>query len=216
MAGAVCIGRREGRVEFNEKLRELRRRAGFTQEELAAALNVSRAAVAKWEQGRGYPAIDSLRDIARYFSVSLDDLLSSENLLAIAKVEARRASDRSLVRAFGLLDCAALLLAVLPVFNVGEAGAVSTVPLFSVLAHKPVLFAVCAVGVATSVLLGALTLGLGRRGVDFPDARVVSLVVTSLCALLFVACRQTYAASLALTFLAIKAFMLVGASRHES
>ena len=47
-------------MEFHEKLQELRRQKGITQEELAQALYVSRAAVSKWESGRGYPNIDSL------------------------------------------------------------------------------------------------------------------------------------------------------------
>ena len=47
-------------MEFNEKLQELRKGKGLTQEELAQAIFVSRTAVSKWESGRGYPNIDSL------------------------------------------------------------------------------------------------------------------------------------------------------------
>lgn len=48
-------------MEFNEKLSQLRKAKGLTQEELAEALYVSRTAVSKWESGRGYPSIDSLK-----------------------------------------------------------------------------------------------------------------------------------------------------------
>ena len=57
-------------MEFHEKLQELKKSRGLTQEELADALFVSRTAISKWESGRGYPSIDSLKEISRYFSVA--------------------------------------------------------------------------------------------------------------------------------------------------
>ena len=72
-------------MDFGEKFQELRKSRGLTQEELAEALFVSRTAVSKWESGRGYPSIDSLKEIAKYFSVTIDDLLSGEKLLSMQK-----------------------------------------------------------------------------------------------------------------------------------
>ena len=74
-------------MEFNEKLQELRKSRGLTQEELAEALFVSRTAVSKWESGRGYPSIDSLKEISKYFSVTIDELLTGEKLISIAEKE---------------------------------------------------------------------------------------------------------------------------------
>lgn len=54
-------------MEFHEKLQELRKSRGLTQEELAEALFVSRTAISKWESGRGYPSIDSLKEISSVF-----------------------------------------------------------------------------------------------------------------------------------------------------
>ena len=65
-------------MEFNEKLQQLRKRRDLTQEELADQLYVSRTAVSKWESGRGYPNIDSLKAISKYFSVTIDELLSGD------------------------------------------------------------------------------------------------------------------------------------------
>ena len=62
-------------MEFNEKLKELRSSRGLTQEELAEAMFVSRTAISKWESGRGYPSIDSLKEISTLFSVTIDELL---------------------------------------------------------------------------------------------------------------------------------------------
>ena len=72
-------------MEFHEKLQELRKHRGLTQEELAEALYVSRTAISKWESGRGYPSIDSLKEISGYFGVSIDNLLSGDQLILIAE-----------------------------------------------------------------------------------------------------------------------------------
>ena len=77
-------------MEFNEKLQNLRKKRNVTQEELAKALFVSRTAVSKWESGRGYPNIDSLKAIAKFFDLSLDELLSNDQLLTIAQEDVKR------------------------------------------------------------------------------------------------------------------------------
>ena len=101
---------RGGRMEFCEKLQELRKQYGLTQEALAEQLYVSRTAISKWESGRGYPSMDSLKAIAKYFSVSVDDLLSSDTVLTIAEEDRKRSEKRFDTLAFGLLDCSAGLL----------------------------------------------------------------------------------------------------------
>jgi transcriptional regulator with XRE-family HTH domain len=73
-----------------KKLQQLRKNKEFTQEELAQHLYVSRAAVSKWESGRGYPNIDSLKAIAGVFCVSVDELLSGDELLGLAEAEQMR------------------------------------------------------------------------------------------------------------------------------
>ena len=98
-------------MELNEKLQELRKQKGLTQEELAGALYVSRTAISKWESGRGYPNIDSLKAIARFFSVSIDELLSGEELLTIAEEDTKQTQTHFRDLVFGLLDiCVGLLL----------------------------------------------------------------------------------------------------------
>lgn len=198
-------------MEFNEKLQELRRRTGLTQEELADALHVSRAAVSKWESGRGLPGIDSLKDISRHFSVSLDELLSSESLLSVAESEGRRRAERSFSMALGLIDCAMVLLAILPVFALREGAAIQSVTLFALLSVRPVLFAVCVTGVAAMLLLGfaALVCGEGISALWRARGRVASLALTCSLAFVLIVAHQPYAAALALTLLAMKAFLLM-------
>ena len=99
-------------MEFHEKLQELRKSRGLTQEELAEELYVSRTAISKWESGRGYPSIDSLKEISNYFSVTIDELLSTDKLLSIAEKE-NRANLRGMCDLlFGLLDVFAIVLIV--------------------------------------------------------------------------------------------------------
>lgn len=103
-------------MEFHEKLQELRKSRGLTQEELAECLFVSRTAISKWESGRGYPSIDSLKEIANYFSVSIDELLSSEKMLSLAEKE-NKANLRSMCDLlFGLVDVCSFILIILPLY----------------------------------------------------------------------------------------------------
>ena len=76
-------------MEFSEKLQKLRTNEKLTQEELAEKLYVSRAAISKWESGRGYPSIDSLKAIAKYFHVTIDELIGTEEIVDLARQDIR-------------------------------------------------------------------------------------------------------------------------------
>mgnify|MGYP004606554191 FL=1 len=65
-------------MKLCEKLYELRRTAGLSQEELAEKLNVSRQAVSKWENGTAQPELSKLVELSRLYGVSVDELLSLE------------------------------------------------------------------------------------------------------------------------------------------
>lgn len=71
---------------FGEKLKKLRQNIDMTQEELADKLNVSRPAVSKWETGKGYPSLESLKDIADLFGISIDELISDEDIKIKKKI----------------------------------------------------------------------------------------------------------------------------------
>ena len=116
-------------MEFHEKLQELRKREHLTQEELAQALFVSRTAISKWESGRGFPSIDSLKAISKYFKISLDDLLSGQELLTIAEEDSKTQKQKLQRLIFSLLDCALVLLLFLPCFGQTVAGSVQAVSL---------------------------------------------------------------------------------------
>ena len=65
-------------MEFSEKLRELRVQKNISQAKLAADIHISRSAVAKWENGLGLPSDESLKLLADYFGVAVDELITNK------------------------------------------------------------------------------------------------------------------------------------------
>lgn len=63
-------------MKFNEKLIELRKKEGLSQEELGYKLNVTRQTISKWELGQTTPEMDKLVEISKIFNISVDDLIN--------------------------------------------------------------------------------------------------------------------------------------------
>ncbi len=75
-------------MKFNEKLIELRKKAGLSQEELGYKLNVTRQTVSKWELGQTTPEMDKLVEISKVFGVTVDELISeAESNINAEKIE---------------------------------------------------------------------------------------------------------------------------------
>ncbi|MBD5117180.1 MAG: helix-turn-helix transcriptional regulator [Ruminococcaceae bacterium] len=66
-------------IKLGEKIKELRKRDGRKQEDLAAALGVTNQAVSRWEANGGYPDIEMLPAIANYFHITIDELFGYDN-----------------------------------------------------------------------------------------------------------------------------------------
>ena len=198
-------------MEFHQKLQELRKQRGLTQEELAQILSVSRAAVSKWESGRGYPNLDSLKDIAKYFSVTIDCLLSGEQVLSIAEADTREKENRTRDLVFGLLDCSAVLLLFLPFFGMQTGGKVSNVSLLDLSGIAPWLNSAFFGVAAGSVILGLCMLALHNcpQGIWKGQKHMISLIWSGAGAFLFIISRQAYAAAFFFLFLIIKVGMLI-------
>lgn len=103
-------------MDFCEKLQQLRTKNGLTQEQLAEKVYVSRVAVSKWESGRGYPNLDSLRMLAKVFNLTIDELLSTDELIDIVEVQTKNKSRILLTLILGITDFMAILLFVIPMF----------------------------------------------------------------------------------------------------
>ncbi len=77
-------------MDFNNKLYELRKQKGFSQEELANRLNVSRQTISKWEVGDSTPELEKLIAISDLFGISLDELVMNKSPETAAEGEAVR------------------------------------------------------------------------------------------------------------------------------
>lgn len=198
-------------MEFSEKLQELRKQKGLTQEELAKLLYVSRTAISKWESGRGYPNIDSLKAISKFFSVSLDELLSSDAILTIAEEESKQKEMHSHNLVFGLLDCSVGMFLFLPFFGQRVNGVIREVSLLSLTGIEPHVkipyFMVVFAMIIWGILILALQNSKSTLWVNSKDK--VSLGLSAIGALLFMISLQPYAAMFTFIFLLIKTLMLI-------
>ena len=68
-------------MTFGEKLKEIRKRFGLTQEKLSWLINVSRQAITKWENYEGLPDITNLQELSKVFGITIDYLLDKDNNL---------------------------------------------------------------------------------------------------------------------------------------
>jgi transcriptional regulator with XRE-family HTH domain len=197
-------------MEFNVKLQELRKKQGLTQEELAQALYVSRTAISKWESGRGYPNIDSLKTIAAFFSVTVDELLSGEVVPGIPEETQTRSSHfRDLL--WGLLDCGISALLFLPLWGQQMGGNVQALSLFALTEVQPWLKGSCFAVIAATVIIGIAELALQNCAAPFwlRKKAPLSFCVHTAGILLFIISRQPYAAALSFLFLMVKLLILV-------
>ena len=197
-------------MEFHEKLQQLRKQKGLTQEQLAERLFVSRTAVSKWESGRGFPNIDSLKAISQGFSIKLDDLLSGDALLDIARQDHLQKQDQLQDLLFGLLDCAMALLLFLPFFGQAAESGIREVSLLNLMA-QPLLKGAFLTVVACMIITGIVTLALQTcsAAIWLRSKRALSLLLNTAGVLIFIISRQPYAASFVFVFLAIKVFVLL-------
>ena len=197
-------------MEFNENLQELRRQKGITQEELAAQLFVSRAAVSKWESGRGYPGIDSLKAISKFFSISIDALLSTEELITLAEEDHSQKQQTARIVVSGLMDCGSVLLFLLPLFADRTGDTIRSVSLlFLSLPAYVKIPSLLLIGM--TVLFGALTLAFQNQLQSslIQYHHWISLALSGCSILLFSLALQPYAAVFALFLLSAKAILLL-------
>ena len=198
-------------MEFGEKIQKLRNQNKWTQEQLAEKLYVSRTAVSKWESGKGYPNIDSLKDIAKLFNKTIDELLSSEEIIDIAKKENTSNIKRTNNLIYGLLDIISVLFIFLPLYAHRTENFVYSVSLISTNDISNII------KVSYIVILSILSLiGIVELIMNFVDNKkmqrivnVISLIVETISILFFAISRQTYLTAIIFIILIIKIVIII-------
>ena len=197
-------------MEFHEKLQELRKSKGLTQEELAEALFVSRTAVSKWESGRGYPSIDSLKEISRFFGVTIDELIRPREMMTAAEDDKKVLVGRYVSVICNALDLLTAVLLFLPVFGNGT-DLPASVSLFSLTGVRPWLKGVFIAVIGLIILNGGCGLILCRfdRPVWNKHRLVTGMALSVTGVGVFIGARQPYAGIVCFSILVIKTWLMV-------
>ena len=90
-------------MKFNEKLLELRKKQGLSQEELGMELQVSRQTISKWEAAQSYPDFQRLVMLSDYFGMSLDELVKD---LDVQDVRDRKLTDEKVASMYSDVETA--------------------------------------------------------------------------------------------------------------
>lgn len=196
-------------MEFNEKLQELRKKKGLTQEELAKELFVSRTAISKWESGRGYPNIDSFKEISRFFGVSIDELICHDEIITAAENEKQETIGSYTALICGVLDFLNVLLLFIPVFGNGEKA--TAVSLFGLTETALWIVIVYAAVIGLTVLNGICAVIISRldKPVMNKHLLITGAVLSVLAVFLFIITRQPYAGIMCFTILILKVFLII-------
>lgn len=197
-------------MEFNEKLQELRKQKNLTQEELSEILFVSRTAISKWESGRGYPGIDSLKAIADFFSVTIDELLSGKELISIAEKDNTRKTQHMRDLVFGLLDFAVVMLLFMPLFSQRDGDFIRQTALFSLTDLPQYIIVAYLAIISLTMLCGIAELALQNydNANWIRNKTNISIVLSILGVIIFIASMEPYAACFTFILLIIKGVLL--------
>lgn len=197
-------------MEFNEKLQELRKSRGLTQEELAEALYVSRTAISKWESGRGYPSIDSLKEISKFFSITIDDLLSGEKIISIAERENKSNIQNICDLLFGFVDLMSITLIILPLYPNPINNYIYSVSLFAYTELTLASSIVYWIMFTALIMIGFVKVILNQMKIEKGRKLLTSIsIVCSIVTVLFLAMtREAYAVSITFFLLILKGMLL--------
>lgn len=202
-------------MEFHEKLQQLRKQNNLTQEQLAERLFVSRTAVSKWESGRGYPNLESLKCLSKLFGISIDELLSNDELLELAESDKRANIGRVIGVVFGVLDVIVLAFLFLPLFGQQEGNYVRAVTLLNHTGMGDTLrwFFVGILALLSAFGVFELVVELINPERWLSLCRLCSLALHAAAVFLFAVSRQPYVTALLFLLFVVKVLLLIQETR---
>ena len=203
-------------MEFGEKLQELRKSKDLTQEELAEALYVSRTAISKWESNRGYPSIDSLKEISKFFSVTIDELLSGEKILSIAERENKSNIRKMCNLIFGIVDMLSVLLILLPLYPNPVDEYIYSVNLLHYMETTSLNRSIYWILFSILILLGCVKTALTQFQIEKGQKIVtgISMGLSIITVLFLSMAREPYALTVEFMLLVIKGVLLFKCSKN--
>ena len=196
-------------MEFSEKLQYLRKQKGLTQEQLAEKVYVSRTAVSKWESGRGYPNLETLKAIAKFFNISLDDLLAGDELLEAAQEENRRNLRKRTGQYFAGLDVISGGLLFLPLFGQRQGELIRAVTLWRYTGVSTGSRIAYFAALLLLPILGIVQLLLRKREKTRWVGKLISLAAGAGAIMLFALSRQPYVTAFLFLLFLMKMFLMI-------
>ena len=171
---------------------------------------MSRTAVSKWESGKGYPSIDSLKEISRFFSVTIDELICSEEIMVAAKDDKERSLHKLIALVCSLLDIFVGTLLFIPAFGNGT-NSPPAMSLLSLTGIQQLIRYLFLVLIIVTVLNGIF--GVVITGMDKPFCgrhRIVTgMIMMVICSAVFIFTRQPYAGIVCFSVLIVKGFLMI-------
>ena len=199
-------------MELSKKIKQIRNDNKLTQEQFAEKMLVSRTAVSKWENGTCYPSIDSLKYISKIFNVSLDKLLSSEEILEIAKTENQSNISKYNSLLFCLLDIIRIIFIFLPLYSYKTNDFVYSVSLFNSNDLGTTLKIIFMLIFIIFLVLGIVELIFNFKGNNrLINKTSIFLDIISIFVLLFT--KQPYVIALMFIIFVIKIIMLANVNK---
>ncbi len=198
-------------MEFNEKLLQLRKQKGLTQEELADWLFVSRTAVSKWESGRGLPNIESLKAISKVFGITIDELLSGDEIIQAAEEEKEVNAISLRTILFGLFDVMSLVFYFIPLYGEKNGEVIKLVSLFSMKLIERYMFFTYTAIIGITVVLGIMEIVLQnyQKHLWSKNSAYLSMGFTVAATIIFIMSQQPYIAFFELWLLVVKGVLYI-------